>query len=130
MDKAQAIHSFWSGFGWPAIDELSSYDIKTMEALGITDKYITYEVVTGNLSDAPVAMTASLWHKSMSWAEITQKADEIAAAIGYGGRTLKVDEGYIQIWLGSPFAQRMAVDADYDMRRIYLNIQAEFLTAT
>ena len=129
MDKAEALHSFWSGFTWPAIDEQSAYDTETLKELGIVDKYITYEVVTSNFGE-PVAMTASLWHKSASWSEITQKADEIARYIGYGGKLLFVDGGYIWIKLGSPFAQRMAVDADYDWRRIYLNISADFLTAT
>ena len=129
MDKAQAIHQFWSGFTWPAIDEQSSYDQESKEQLNLGDKYITYEVVTGNFGE-PIAMTASLWHRSASWSEISQKADEIASAIGYGGKMIPIDGGYIWIKLGSPFAQRMAVEADYDWRRIYLNILADFLTAT
>lgn len=129
MNKAEALHSFWSGFTWPAIDEQSSYDLQTLKDLGITDKYISYEVVTSNIGD-DVGMTASLWHRSASWAEIQQKADEIAAYIGYGGKVVTIDGGYIWIKLGSPFAQRMLVDADYDWRRIYLNITAEFFSAT
>lgn len=129
MKKAEALHSFWAGFSWPAIDEQSAYDTQTLQDLGITDKYITYEVVTGNFGE-PIAMTASLWHRSASWSEIQQKADEIANAIGYGGKMLTIDGGYLWIKLGTPFAQRMAVEADYDWRRIYLNISADFLTAT
>lgn len=129
MDKAQALHSFWSGFGWTAIDEQSAYDESTIEDLGVTDKYITYEVGTGNIGD-PIALSASLWHRSTSWETISKKADEIAAYIGYSGRVLPVDGGYLWVKLGSPFARRMPVDADYDMRRIYLNISADFLTAT
>lgn len=124
MDKAQALHQFWSSFGLEAIDELSAYD----ENANIPDRYITYEVATANFGDA-VALTASLWYRSTSWAEISQKADEIAEYIGYGGKVLPVDGGYIWIQLGNPFARRMFVDENDSIRRIYINITADFLTA-
>lgn len=123
MDKVQALHSFWSSFGLMAIDESSAYD----ERMDIPDNYITYEVQTSNLGD-PVALSASLWYRSTSWADITQKAEEIANAIGYGGKVLAVDGGYIWIKLGAPFAQRMFVDDNDSIRRIYLNISVDFLT--
>ena len=129
MDKAQALHSFWSSFSWDAIDEQSAYDTGTMEDLSITDRYISYEVLTGSLGN-PLMLTASLWHRSTSWETITKKADEIAAYIGYGGRVLPVDGGYIWIKLGQPFAQRMAAETNYDLRRIVLTIEVDFLTAT
>lgn len=124
MNKAQVIHEFWSSFGLKAIDETSAYD----EKMELPDNYISYEVQTGNFGD-PVFLTASLWYRSTSWAEISQKADQIAAYIGYGGKILPVDGGYIWIKLGSPFAQRMAVDHDSSIRRIYMNITVDFLTA-
>ena len=124
MNKAQAIHEFWSSFQLKAIDEASSYDT----AMSLPDKYITYEVQTANFGE-PVSLSASLWYRSTSWAEISQKADEIAAAIGYGGKVISVDDGYIWVKLGSPFARRMAVDQDSSIRRIYLNITVDFLTA-
>lgn len=123
MDKVQALDSFWNSFGLTAIDESSAYD----ERMDLPDNYITYEVQTGNLGD-PVALTASLWYRSTSWAGISQKADQIARYIGYGGKVIPVEGGYLWIKLGSPFAQRMAVDEDDSMRRIYLNISVDFLT--
>lgn len=123
MDKVQGLHSFWSSFNLLAIDESSAYD----ERMDLPDAYITYEVQTSNLGD-PVALTASLWYRSTSWAGISQKAEEIAQAIGYGGKVIPVEGGYLWIKLGSPFAQRMAVDEDDSMRRIYLNISVDFLT--
>ncbi len=123
MDKAQAIHDFWSSFDLTAIDEQSAYD----ERLELPDNYITYELVTSNLGE-PVAMTASLWYYSTSWADIQQKADAIAAYIGYGGKVIAVEGGYIWIQLGAPFAQRMSVEND-NYRRIILNITVDFLTA-
>ena len=124
MDKGQALHQFWSSFSLTAYDEQSDYDT----AHDLPSNYITYEVQTGNIGD-PVALTASLWYRSSSWAEISQKADEIAAYIGYGGRVLPVNGGYIWVKLNQPFAQRMAVDQDESIRRIILNITVDYLTA-
>ena len=129
MDKAQAIHAFWSSFSWPALDEQSAYDENVLEEMEIGDRYITYEVLTASFGE-PVSLTASLWCRSTSWEEISKKADEIADYIGLGGRLLKTDSGAIWIKQGTPFAQRMAVQEDSFLRRIYLNIAAEFLTAT
>lgn len=124
MDKAQAIHTFWSSFGLTAFDEGSAYDERT----DLPENYITYEVISSNFGD-PVALTASLWYHSTSWAAISQKADEIAEYISYGGRVLKIDDGYMWVKLGTPFAQRMAVESNDSIRRIYMNISVDFLTA-
>lgn len=127
MDKAQAIHSFWSSFGWPAIDEQSAYDDANYDEVISWTKYISYEVRTSNIGDS-VTLTASLWHKSASWEDISKKADEIAAYIGYGGKQIPIDGGYIWIKLGTPFAQRTAAETGYDIRRIVINISVDFLT--
>ena len=124
MDKSQALHNFWSSFSLTAIDESSAYDT-TIE---MPDNYITYEVQTANFGDS-VALTASLWYHSTSWADISQKADEIAEYIGWGGKLIDITGGYIWIKLGTPFAQRMAAEQD-NIRRIVLNISADFLSAT
>lgn len=124
MDKAQALHQFWSSFGLTAIDEYSAYD----STISLPANYITYEVQTSNFGDS-VALTASLWYRSMSWANITQKADEIAEFIGWGGKLYPVENGYVWIKLGTPFAQRMSVEQD-NIRRIVLNISVDFLSAT
>ena len=125
MDKAQALHSFWSSFQLTAIDEHSAYD-ESMEFP--SNNYITYEVQTANIGNS-AALTASLWYRSTSWEDISKKADESAAYIGYGGKVIAIDGGYIWIKLGSPFAQRMPVEQD-SIRRIILNISVDFLTAT
>ena len=128
MDKAQALYGFWSSFGLPALDEQSAYDSSTMEQLEIDYPYITYETVVDYL-DAPVYIGADIWYKSTSWAEITQKAEEIGAYIGLGGRVCRYDGGGVWIARGSPFAQRMPDERENDIRRIHINIQAEFLSA-
>lgn len=124
MDKAEAIHDFWSSFDLYAIDEQSAYDTRK----DLPSKYISYELQTSNMGDS-VALTASLWYRSNTWEEITQKADEIAEYIGYGGRVLPIDNGFIWVKLGTPFAQRLDAEKD-SFRRIVLNIMVDFLSAT
>lgn len=120
MDKAQGIDSFWNGFGIPAYDE------NTVPTNAVMP-YITYATLYDNL-DHPVVLTASIWYRSTSWKDITKKADQIAENVGVGGKTIKLDDGYAYITRGTPFAQRMN-DTDDSVRRIYINLITEFLTA-
>ena len=121
MDKAQALQSFWSGFGLTAYDSTVVPDDAKMP-------YITYSVSTDSL-DNVVNMNASLWYRTPSWKDITEKADQIAEAIvKMNPPSIQLDNGRLYITKGTPFAQRRS-DEDGNVRRIYLNIQAEFLTA-
>lgn len=124
MDKAQSIHSFWSGFGLSAYDENTVPTGKDAPNM----PYVTYSVTTDSLGSV-VQLSGSLWYRSTSWAEISKKADEISEYIGVGGKVLKLDSGYVWVVRGQPFAQRMSDDSDETVRRIYINLQAEFLTA-
>lgn len=121
-DYAQVLHQFWSGFGWAA------YDAATVpsESFDPGSQRITYSVVQDEfLSD--VSMPVSLWDRSYSWEDISNKSNEIYNAIGLGGVMLEYDDGHIWIRRGHPFAQRMS-DPDDTIRRIYLNIEAEYIT--
>ena len=120
MTKDEAIYSFYSGFSLPAYDENTVPE-------GSALPYITYSVSTDSIGNM-VILSASLWYRSTSWAAIQDKADEIAAALGYGGKIIKIDNGYLWLTKGSPFAQRMSEPSDKMVRRIVLNISAEFLT--
>ena len=120
MDNAQAIHSFWSSFGLTAYDENTVPDNADLPR-------ITYSVSQAYF-DEPVMISASIWYRSTSWSQITATADQIGQRIGYGGKVLKTDDGYIWLKRGVPFAQRMA-DEDDSIRRIYLNIEAEYFTS-
>lgn len=124
MDKAQSIHSFWSSFGLTAYDENT---VPTGDEAPSTP-YITYSVVTDSMGNV-VQLNGSLWYRSTSWADISKKADEIAEYIGTGGKVLKLDSGYLWITKGNPFSQRMSDSNDDMVRRVYINLQAEFLTA-
>lgn len=125
MTKSEALYAFWNSFGWEAIDELSAYDDGVIESLAIPNHYITYEERISSI-DESVMLTASLWHRSTSWAEIETKAAEIYAAIGLGGIKQPYDGG--QIWITRIDYRRMADESNYDMRRILFNINAEYLS--
>ena len=121
MDKSQAIDNFWNGFGIPAYDENTVPDDASFPR-------ITYNVETDSF-DNPVGMNASLWYRSTAWKDISKKAEEIGEYITkMFPPTIQIDGGRLYITKGSPFAQRMP-DPDDSIRRIYLNIEAEYLTA-
>ena len=124
MDKWQALNSFWNSFQLLAIDEQSAYDT----SFDPPDNYITYEAAVDSF-DAPVSIGADLWYRAVSWAAISQKAEEISEYIGRGGRMIPYDGGAIWITKGSPFSQRMAAETSYDVRRVHININAEYLSA-
>lgn len=128
MNKAEAIYNFWSSFGLPAIDEQSAYDPETLKQLNIDFPYITFQTGIGDFSQE-VALTADLYYRSTSWAEIEGKAAEIAGYIGYGGKIIHYNGGAMWIKRGNPIYQRMSADNPFDIRRIHININAEFLNA-
>lgn len=123
MTKPAALHNFWSRF-------LPSYDENTVPTGEDAPAfpYLTYNA-TSDSFEHPVPLHASLWYRSPSWVEIEEKAKEISEAIGLGGEILPVDGGYVWILRGSPFAQRMSEPEDDTIRRMYINISVEFLTA-
>lgn len=122
MDKEQAIHEFWSSFGLLAYDEGTVPDEAQLP-------YITYTISTDSIGN-PLQLNASLWYDSTSWKEITKKTEEISRFITNNGYYLKeIDGGYLWIQKGVPFAQRMSDPESDTIRRMYLNITVEFLTA-
>lgn len=122
-DAAQALHDFWSGFGWKA------YESSTVpsEEKGPEMPRITYDVEMDEFLST-LTVSASLWARSYSWSEISQKAQEIFEYIGLGGVVIPYDNGKIWIKRGHPFSQRMA-DVDDAVRRIYINIEVEYFTS-
>ena len=118
MDKMQAYQSFWRGFGLKAYDETSVPENEPMP-------YITYEASEDDF-DHTLALTASVWYRSTSWAEITAKVKQIAQSISRGGKMITYTGGAFWIRKATPWAQRTS-DADDSVRRIVLNIQVEFV---
>lgn len=125
MTIEQAIHSFWSSFDWPAYDENSVPD-------GAKLPYVTYSVNIGDITSGPVTTQASLWYRSMSWKEITEKSEEIRNHLGIGGVMIEHDDGAIWIKRGKTFAQRSAAgssgsEQDNTIRRVVLTVDIEFI---
>ena len=121
MTKAAAIYQLWSGFGLTAYEENT---VPTDAAF----PYITYQLVTDSFY-REVPVTASLWYRSESWTAINAKTEEISHKISRGGKIIACDDGAIWLKRGQPFAQNMGDESDDLIKRIYLNITAECLTA-
>lgn len=123
MNAQAALQEFWSGFGWTAWEENTVPE----NAFSRTNQYITYSAGESGFGET-MMLSASLWQRSTSWAGVVEKADEIMRSIGMRGVTITIDGGALWIKRGTPFMQRMG-DEDPAVRRIYLNIDAEFITA-
>ena len=121
MTKAAAIYQFWSGFG------LTAYEENTVPT-DATFPYVTYQLVTDSF-DREVAATASLWYRGESWTAINAKTEEISQKISRGGKIISCDGGAIWLKRGQPFAQSMGDDSDDQIKRKYINLVAEFMTA-
>ena len=125
MTKASALYNFFSSFGIEAYEE-------TLVPTGDEAPkfpYLTYQLITDSF-DNEVIIPVSLWYRSeASLLAINTKTEEISQRIGRGGVFLDCDGGKIWIKRGSPFAQTMSDPEDNTIRRKYINITAEFLTA-
>ena len=121
MTKAAAIYQFWNSFGLTAYEENSVPDEAAFP-------YITYQLVTDSF-DSELQLTASLWYRSESWTGINAKTEEISQKISRGGKIISCDGGAIWLKRGQPSAQSMGDESDDLIKRKYLNITAEFITA-
>ena len=121
MTKAATIYLFWSGFGLTAYEENTVPDDAAFP-------YITYQLVTDSF-DREIPLTASLWYRSESWTGINAKTEEISQKISRGGKIIPCDDGAIWLKRGQPFSQNMRDESDDLIKRKYLNITAEFMTA-
>ena len=121
MTKAAAIYQFWSSFC------LTAYEENTVPS-DAAFPYITYQLVTDSF-DREIPLTASIWYRSESWTAINAKTEEISQKISRGGKIIHCDGGAIWLKRGQPFAQNMGDESDDLIKRKYINITAEFMTA-
>lgn len=121
MTKAAAIYQFWNSFGLTAYEENTVPDDAAFP-------YITYQLVTDSFY-REIPLSASLWYRSESWTSINTKTEEISQKISRGGKIISCDDGAIWLKRGQPFAQNMGDESDNLIKRKYLNITAEFMTA-
>ena len=121
MTKAAAIYKFWNSFG------LTAYEENTVPSDAVFP-YVTYQLVIDSF-DLEIQLSASLWYRSESWTGINAKTEEISQKISRGGKIIPCDGGAIWLKRGQPFAQNMGDESDNLIKRKYLNITAEFMTA-
>ena len=121
MTKAAAMYQFWNSFG------LTAYEENTVPDNAVFP-YITYQLVTDSF-DREIQLSASIWYRSESWTAINAKTEEISQKISRGGKIISCDGGAIWMKRGQPFAQNMGDESDDLIKRKYLNITAEFMTA-
>ena len=129
MTKAAAIHAFWNSFGVKAFEENYVKDAdENGNPIEPEMPYITYQLVTDSF-DREIPLTASIWYRSESCTAINAKTEEISQRISRGGKIIPCDGGAIWLKRGQPFAQNMRDESDDLIKRKYLNITAEFMTA-
>lgn len=113
VNTAQALYSFWSGFGLPA------YMVNTIPDDAALP-YITYSLP----ETEPLSLSshyAQVWYRSTSNTQILAKVDEIKSAIGEG-KIIECDGGYVVLRPSTPYVQMM-VDEDPANRYAYINLQ-------
>ncbi len=121
MTKDKALHAWFNSFGIPFYPA-TSVPKDTVFPWG------TYELITGALDSGEVGITVNLWFYTESEAIPNAKADELSAAIGWKGKTLPCDGGYIWIKRGSPWCQSLRDENDPNIKRRYINVTVEYLT--
>lgn len=125
MTKMQALYSFFSSFGIPAYEENSIYSADVALPL----PYITYNVSTASFLSGDIPISASIWYRSTSWKDISDKSDEVSNALANGGIQIPCDDGFV--WLkksNGTFAQMTGDPSDSFIKRVILNISAEYIT--
>lgn len=120
MTKGAALYQFFNRF-------LPAYPTTSVPE-DVIFPYLTYESVSDAWGGGEVNLTVNLWFYTESEAIPNAKANEISAAIGYGGILLPCDGGTIWLKRGSPWCQPLRDDTDDNIKRRYLNITAEYNT--
>jgi len=121
MTKAAALHQFFSSF------DMAAYTAASVPE-DVAFPYLTYELVTSAWEEGEVGLTVHLWFYTESEKLPNDKAQEISAAIGRGGRVLPCEGGYIWLKRGSPWCQSLRDEVSPDIKRRYIQVTAEYLT--
>ena len=107
---AEALKTFYSGFGLPAYQEGSVPE-------DVSLPYISYSVSVPEW-DQKASHFVRIWDRTKSNTGIIEKADQIAKAIGIRKR-IAFDGGYLVIWPETPLTQ---IETDGDIRYAYMNL--------
>lgn len=122
MTKDIALHQFFSSFGMPAYTATSVPD-------DVTFPYLTYELITSAWENGEVGLTVNLWFYTTSERIPNAKAEEMSEAIGLGGKILRCDGGAIWLKRGTPWCQSLSDETSTNIKRRYINVTAEYMTA-
>ena len=110
---AEALKSFFSGFGVPAYSETSVPD-------DIQLPYITYPMKEPEWAQ-PTSFYIVLWCRTKGYVTALTKADQILAAIGEGVR-IETGSGWVVIRPDTPLMQEMK-DNENDTKALYINLK-------
>ena len=109
---AQALYTFFSGFGIPAYAENTVPDDAALP-------YITFPLREPEWNRKQTFYAIVYDRSKDSNLSVLSKADEIVREIA-GGIELTCDGGYIVLWPETPLIQAMAPDSD--VRAAYINL--------
>lgn len=121
MTKGQALQEWFSQF-------LTAYSTSSVPDDAVFP-WLTYELITGAWDSGEIGLTVNLWYYTEKEAEPNAKAQEISDAIGLSGVFVPCDGGAIWIKRGTPWCQNIADDSDKYIKRRYLNVTVEYITA-
>ena len=107
---AEALKTYYSGFGLPAYQEGSVPD-------DVSLPYISYSVSIPEW-DQKASHFVRVWDRTKSNTGIIRKADQIAQSIGLG-KKISFTGGYLMIWPENPLVQ---IEEDGDFRYAYINL--------
>lgn len=115
-----ALQSFFSDFGIPAYPHTAVPDQAAMP-------YLAYTPIFGYMFDQ-AGIVVNLWYRTESEAAPNAKVAEIAKTIG-GGVMIACEGGGVWLSRGSPFCQPLTDEDDNTIKRRYINVTAQFVTA-
>lgn len=121
MTKGAALYQFFNRF-------MAAFPVGSVPE-DVIFPYLTYENVIDSWTGGDVAMTVNLWFYTESEAIPNAKVEEISKVVGSGGITIPCDGGFIWIKRGTPFSQPLTDDTAPGIKRRYINLSAEFMTA-
>ena len=120
MTKDKAIHQF--------LGQLMPFYAESSVPEDVVFPYGTYSLPLGALDSGEVSMTVKLWFYTESEAIPNAKAQELSDVIGFGGKVLPCDGGYIWIKRGSPFSLSQSDADNNNVKLRYINVTVEYLT--
>lgn len=124
MTKAQAVQEFFSSFG------LKAYEENAVPTGDNAPKfpYVTYQLVTDDVTGGNIPIAASLWDYGSSWVYLNNKVDYISRELGLNGKFINCDGGAVWFKKGSPFATSTGDAENQMVKRKKLNITIEYIT--